>query len=460
MPKIAFIGAGSFGFTRKLVRDVLTFSSLENSTISLMDIDPVKLDYIGQAVNRIVREGNYPATVETTTSREEALTGADYVIVTILAGSIDVWQYDILIPQKYGIDTNIGDTRGPSGIFRAMRTVPVMLDIARDMERLCPNAVMLNYTNPMVMNCRAIQSQTSIVTTGLCHSVQGTAEMLAGWIGAPMEEISYTCAGINHMAWYLEYKWNGEDAYPLIRKAITERPDVYNEEQVRNEMYLHLDYYPTESSGHHSEYNPWFRKRPDLIEKYCTHGTGWNPGESAYILKRYRERETNWSEAITEWLNDPAPLDLERGHEYAAYIINALEGGEPFKYNGNTLNDGLIDNLPQGSCVEVPVWASKDGLEAVRVGALPPSVALLTGINAQIEELAIEGILNGDPRKIFHAIAHDPLTSAVLSLAEIRQMVDEMLEQNRDYLPTFKHFTVEGDRPMRLLTDAQPVAAD
>jgi alpha-galactosidase len=460
MPKIAFIGAGSFGFTRKLVRDVLTFSSLENSTISLMDIDPVKLDYIGQAVNRIVREGNYPATVETTTSREEALTGADYVIVTILAGSIDVWQYDILIPQKYGIDTNIGDTRGPSGIFRAMRTVPVMLDIARDMERLCPNAVMLNYTNPMVMNCRAIQSQTSIVTTGLCHSVQGTAEMLAGWIGAPMEEISYTCAGINHMAWYLEYKWNGEDAYPLIRKAITERPDVYNEEQVRNEMYLHLDYYPTESSGHHSEYNPWFRKRPDLIEKYCTHGTGWNPGESAYILKRYRERETNWSEAITEWLNDPAPLDLERGHEYAAYIINALEGGEPFKYNGNTLNDGLIDNLPQGSCVEVPVWASKDGLEAVRVGALPPSVALLTGINAQIEELAIEGILNGDPRKIFHAIAHDPLTSAVLSLAEIRQMVDEMLEQNRDYLPTFKHFTVEGDRPMRLLTNAQPIAAD
>jgi alpha-galactosidase len=458
MPKITFIGAGSFGFTRKLVRDVLTFPSLEGATISLMDIDPLKLDYIGQAVNRIVREGNYPATVETTTSREEALTGADYVIVTILAGSIDVWQYDILIPQKYGIDTNIGDTRGPSGIFRAMRTVPVMLDIARDMERLCPNAVMLNYTNPMVMNCRAIQSQTKIVTTGLCHSVQGTAEMLAGWIGAPMEEISYTCAGINHMAWYLEYKWNGEDAYPLIRKAITERPEVYNEEQVRNEMYLHLDYYPTESSGHHSEYNPWFRKRPDLIEKYCTHGTGWNPGESAYVLKRYREREANWSEAITEWLNDPAPLDLVRGHEYAAYIINALEGGEPFKYNGNTLNDGLIDNLPQGSCVEVPVWASKDGLEAVRVGALPPSVALLTGINAQIEELAIEGILNGDPRKIFQAIAHDPLSSAVLSLAEIRQMVDEMLEKNRDYLPTFKHFTVEGDRPMRLLTEA--IAAD
>ena len=462
MPKITFIGAGSFGFTRKLVRDVLTFPLLENATITLMDIDATKLDYIGQAVRRIVEEGGYPAKVETTLDREEALRGADYVIVTILVGSISVWQHDILIPKKYGVDTNIGDTRGPSGIFRAMRTVPVMLDIARDMERLCPDAVMLNYTNPMVMNCRAIQSQTRIVATGLCHSVQGTAEMLARWIGAPMDEITYTCAGINHMAWYLEYKWNGKDAYPLIRKAITERPEVYNEEQVRNEMYLHLDYYPTESSGHHSEYNPWFRKRPDLIERYCTHGTGWNPGEYAYVLNRYTERDDSWVEQITAWLNDPAPLDLERGHEYAAYIINALEGGDPFKFNGNVPNDRLIDNLPQGSCVEVPVWASQKGLESVRVGALPPSVAILTGINAQIEEMAVEGILHGDPRRIFQAIAHDPLTSAVLSLAEIRQMVNEMFEMNRDYLPTFKHFEVEGDRPMRLLAaeKPEPVAAD
>lgn len=460
MTKITFIGAGSFGFTRKLVRDILTFPSLEDATISLMDIDPGKLDYIHKAVNRIVAEGNYPATVETTTDREEALRGADYVIVTILVGATEVWQHDILIPKKYGIDTNIGDTRGPSGIFRAMRTVPVMLDIARDMERLCPNAVMLNYTNPMVMNCRAIQSQTSIVATGLCHSVQGTAEMLARWIGAPMDEITYTCAGINHMAWYLEYKWNGEDAYPLIRKAITERPEVYNEEQVRNEMYLHLDYYPTESSGHHSEYNPWFRKRPDLIEKYCTHGTGWNPGEYAYVLARYNERANTWQQQFEEWINNPEPLDLKRGHEYAAYILNALEGGEPFKFNGNMLNNGLIDNLPQGSCVEIPVWASRSGLESVRVGALPPSVALLTGINAQVEELAIEGILQGDPRLIFHAIAHDPLTAAVLSLGEIREMVDEMFEMNREYLPTFRHFKVEGDRPMRLLAQPEAVAAD
>ena len=451
MTKITFIGAGSFGFTRKLVRDVLTFPSLADATICLMDIDPKKLGFIEKAINRIVTEGHYPAKVVSTLSREEALDGADYVIVTILAGHMDIWRNDIEIPMKYGIDTNIGDTRGPSGIFRAMRTVPVMLDIARDMERLCPQAVMLNYTNPMVLICRAIQSETKIAAAGLCHSVQGTAEMLARWIGAPMKEITFTCAGINHMAWYLEYKWKGEDAYPLIRKAITERPEIYNEEQVRNEMYLHLDYYPTESSGHHSEYNPWFRKRPDLIEKYCTHGTGWNPGEYGYVVKDYGTRDASWEEQITEWLNDPAPLDLERGHEYAAYIINGLEGGTPFQFNGNMRNDGLLDNLPRNACVEVPVWASRDGLQSVRVGSLPPSVAMLTGLTSQLEEMAVEGILEGDPRKIFQAILHDPLSSAVLTMAEIREMVNEMFDVNRDCLPTFRHFEVEGDRPMHLL---------
>jgi len=319
MPKITFIGAGSFGFTRKLVKDILTFPNLEEATICLMDIDPMKLAYIEQAVRRIVREGGYSASVETTLSREEALQGADYVIVTILVGQTDVWRTDIEIPKQYGIDTNIGDTRGPSGIFRAMRTTPVMVDIARDMERLCPDAVMLNYTNPMVINCRAIQKETSIVATGLCHSVQGTANMLARWIGAPTDEITYTCAGINHMAWYLNFEWNGETAHPLIRQAIPEQPKVYKEEQVRNEMYRHIDYYPTESSGHLSEYNPWFRKRPELIEKYCTHGTGWNPGEYAYVLKHYSGREETWHEQIRAWLDNPAPLDLSRGYEYAAY---------------------------------------------------------------------------------------------------------------------------------------------
>ncbi|MGC8780327.1 MAG: alpha-galactosidase [Anaerolineae bacterium] len=440
MTKLAFIGAGSLGFTRGLVRDVLTFPRLQDSTISLMDIDPERLDFAYRAVSKIVEMGNYPAKVEATLNRQEALEGADAVMVTILAGSTDVWQYDILIPKEYGVDINIGDTRGPAGIFRALRTIPVMLDIARDMERLCPDATMLNYTNPMAMLCRAMQRETKIKLTGLCHSVQGTAMMLARWIGAPYEEITYTCAGINHMAWYLKYEWNGRDAYPLIRKAITENPDIYNEEQVRNEMFLALDYYVTESSGHNSEYNWWFRKRPDLIEKYCTHGTGWNPGEYAYILKRYREREDSWREEAKSWFAKETPISLERGHEYAAYIINALQGGEPFQFNGNVPNTGLVTNLPQGACVEVPVWASKKGLEPVYVGALPPQCAMLTNLSAQIEELAVEAALTGNPRLVYQAIAHDPLTAAVLSLAEIREMTDKMLEQNRPYLPQFKHF--------------------
>lgn len=442
MTKITFIGAGSFGFTRKLARDILTFPLLTDSTLTLMDINAERLDFAQQAVQRIVDLGNYPAKVVATMDRAQALKDADVVLVTILAGGIEIWQHDIEIPKKYGVDTNIGDTRGPSGIFRALRTIPVMLDIARDMERYCPQATMLNYTNPMVMLCRAMQRETDIRLTGLCHSVQGTAEMLADWIGAPMAEITYTCAGINHMAWYLKYEWNGQDAYPLIRKAITERSEIYNEEIVRNEMFLHLDRYVTESSGHNSEYNWWFRKRPDLIEKYCTHGTGWNPGEYAYILKEYRKREDTWRNEAKKWFASDTPISLERGHEYAAYIINALQGGEPFEFNGNVSNTNLVTNLPQNACVEVPVWASQKGLSPVHVGALPPQCALLTNLSASIEEMAVEAALTGNPRLVFQAIAHDPLTAAVLSLAEIKQMVNDMFRQNREYLPQFKHFEV------------------
>ena len=442
MPKITFIGAGSWGFTRGLVRDLLTFPTLTNATITLMDIDPERLEFAKQACQRIVELGKYPAKVEATTNRAEALAGADYVVVTILASPFSVWRKDLEIPMKYGVDTNIGDTRGPSGIFRGLRTIPVMVDIAKDMEKYCPNAVMLNYTNPMVLLCRAMQHETKIKLVGLCHSVQGTAEMLARWIGAPMEEITYTCAGINHMAFYLDYKWKGQDAYPLIHKAITERPEVYNEEQVRNEMYLALDYYVTESSGHGSEYNWWFRKRPDLIEKFCTHGTGWNPGENFYIIKRYEERAETWRDEAKKWLASDAPIKLDRGHEYAAYIMNALEGGEPFEFNGNLENRGYIDNLPQGACVEVPIWTSKKGFEPVRVGNLPASVAMLTGITSQLEEMTVEGCLTGNPRLIYQAICHDPLTASVCSLQEIKTMVNEMFAANVDYLPTFKHFTV------------------
>jgi alpha-galactosidase len=438
MKKITFIGAGSFGFTRNLVKDILTFPELRDSELMLMDIDTERLGPIEKAVNKIVKAGNYPAKVTATTDRAKALEGADGVVITILQGGVQVWRKDIEIPMEYGVDINVGDTRGPSGVFRALRTIPVMLDIARDIERLCPKATVLNYTNPMAMLCRAVLGQTKVRMTGLCHSVQGTASMLAKWIGAPDAEITYLCAGINHQAWYLEYKWNDEDAYPLIRKAM-EKPEIYNAEQVRNEMYLHLDYYVTESSGHNSEYNPWFRKRKDLIEKYCTHGTGWNPGIYAYIRDEYLKREHDWKKDIDEWLAKDE-VNLERGHEYAASIFNATIGdGDLFEFNGNVLNRSLITNLPEGCCVEVPVVASKAGFRAMQVGDLPAQLAVLNNTSARCEELAVEGALEGDPRKVFHSILHDPLTAAVLSMAEIKEMVDKMFAANADWLPQFRH---------------------
>lgn len=441
MAKIAFIGAGSIGFTRGLVRDILTFPLLKDATIALMDIDAERLDFAKNSVQRIVEMGQYPAKVEATMDRAEVLKGADVVLCTILAGDVDVWRYDIEIPKKYGVDTNVGDTRGPSGIFRALRTIPVMLSIVKDMEKYCPAATLLNYTNPMAMLCRAMQRQSFIQLTGLCHSVQGTAEMLAKWIGAPYNEITYTCAGINHQAWYLKYEWNGKDAYPLIRKAV-KKPQIYQEEIVRNEMFLHLDYYVTESSGHNSEYNWWFRKRPDLIEKYCIHGTGWNPGEYAYILKEYESRKDTWKEEAKKWFAKETPISLERGHEYAAYIINALQGGEIFGFNGNVANTGLISNLPEGACVEVPVYVDKAGFHPSPVGALPPQCVALNHVSVMVEEMAVEAALTGNPRLVFQAIAYDPLTAAVLSLDEIKQMVNEMFQQNKGYLPQFKRLEV------------------
>jgi alpha-galactosidase len=440
MAKIAFIGAGSLGFTRGLVRDLLTFPTMRDATIALMDVDRERLDFATRAVQTIVDRGKYPAKVVPTLDRKAALKGADFAVCTILAGGVQTWRHDIEIPKKYGVDINIGDTRGVSGIFRALRTIPVMVSICKDMERYCPRATLLNYTNPMAMLCRAMQRTSSIQLTGLCHSVQGTAGMLAAWLGAPMSEITYVSAGINHQSWYIKFERNGRDAIPALRRKVATDRKIYRQELVRNEMFLHLGYYVTESSGHNSEYNWWFRKRPDLIRKYCSDhpGANWNPGTYAYILKEYLHREKAWKRDVQKWFAKGAPMKLERGHEYAAYIMNALLGAETFEFNGNVPNTGLITNLPERACVEVPVLANKRGLNAIHVGALPPQCAALNNVSIASEEMAVEAALSGDPDLVLQAVTYDPLTAAVLSLAEIRKMVREMLQKNRAHLPQFK----------------------
>ena len=435
MKKFAFIGAGSVNFTRAIIRDLLTYPAFEDAQFYLMDIDREKLDGIRACVDNIVAAFGNKATVVSTMNRREALDGADGVLCTVFNGDIDIWRYDVEIPKQFGVDTNIGDTRSVSGMFRALRNIPLMLDICRDIEELCPHAVFLNYTNPMSMLCKAMQANTKVCVTGLCHSVQGTAAQLAQWIGADESEITYLCAGVNHQAFFLEFKLNGVDAYPQIFEAVKKK-EIYESDIVRCEMLKHLDYFPTESSGHNSEYNAWFRKRPDLIEKYCTGGTSWNPGEYAFSLNLRIKRKETWPEDIKKWIAEKP--DTKRGQEYAANIFNAIFGDNAlYAFNGNVLNTGLIDNLPENSCVEVPVLASKNGIQPMHVGPLPAHLATLVGTTARIEDMIAEAAVTGDRRLVLHAVQLDPLTSAVCSLEEIDQMVNLLFEKNRDYLPAF-----------------------
>lgn len=436
MKKITFIGAGSVQFTTAVVKDITTFPAFNEAHICLMDTNEYRLEKIKECVIRIKNEMNSDITISTTLSREEALTDADAVICTVFNGDIDIWRHEIEIPMKYGVNINVGDTRSVSGIFRALRNIPLMLDICKDVERICPNAVMLNYTNPMSMLCKAMQTYTNVDVTGLCHSVQGTSKMLAQWAGADYSKVKYTCVGINHMAFFTELTEDGKDLYPIISEKIKEK-EFYNKEKVRNEIFKTFGYYVTESSGHNSEYTPWFRKRADLLEKYCSgEGSNWNPGEYAFSLK-LRKDPNRFDNLVNDWMK--APLDKERGQEYAASILNARIGdGTPFDFNANILNKGSINNLSFDTCVEIPVTAHSGGYERKFSGSLPTAIATLIGYTAGIENLTVEAWEKRSKKTVIEAVSLDPLCSAVLSLQEIRDMCNELFEVNREYLGDYK----------------------
>ena len=434
--KITFIGAGSVQFTTAVVHDISTYPALDTAKICLMDIDAYRLKKITECVERIKKEMDSNIRIIATTDREEALRGADAVICTVFNGDVDVWQHEILIPKKYGVDINVGDTRSVSGIFRALRNIPLLLDICHDIERICPDAIMLNYTNPMSMLCKAMQTYTKVDVTGLCHSVQGTSRMLAEWAEVPMDEVKYTCVGINHMAFFVELEHKGKDLYPLLRQKIDD-PVYYNKEKVRNEIFKTFGYYVTESSGHNSEYTAWFRKRPDLILKYCNEkGANWNPGEYAFSLKLRSDPE-RFDKLVDEFMKKE--LTKERGHEYAANIINARLGDHtPFRFNANILNRGSVENLPYDSCVEIPVVADENGYTRVYRGKLPTAAATLVSYTASIENLVVEAWANKSKQMVYQAVSLDPLCSAVLSLEEIKSMCDELFEVNREYLGDYR----------------------
>ena len=436
MPKLAIIGAGSIAFAQTLIRDVLSFESLRASDFRLMDIDEERLDVTYQWTRKLLEQEKLPATVSKTLDRTEALDGADYVMCAILANGIEPFANEIDIPFKYGLTQPVGDTMGVGGIFRALRTIPILVDICRDMERLCPEATMLNYTNPMTMLTWACNEATKVKFVGLCHGVPITAHELAKLAGLEPAQVKYLTAGINHMAWFLRIEdLAGNSLYPKLWEKI-DRDGPPEGDKLRWDLARYVGYFMTESSGHLSEYIPYYRKRPDLIAQFDAPGKF--AGQHAAILEDYRTHWKAHAERTYQQIRGEEPLPFGgRSGEYASNIIHALEGGGLFCFNGNVMNHGLISNLPEGACVEVPCFVDNVGLHPTPVGALPPVCAALNQSNLSAQGMAVQAALTGDRELAFHSVFVDPLTSALLAPSEIKAMFDELFEANRQWMPEF-----------------------
>jgi len=472
--KIAFIGAGSTVFARNLLQDLFTFPELHKSTIALMDIDPGRLADTEAVANLLADKANAQPTIEATTDLRRALDGADYAINMIQVGGYrPSTEIDFEIPKRYGLRQTIGDTLGIGGIMRALRTIPVMLDFGRKMEEVCPDVLFLNYTNPIAMLCMAMERATAIRTVGLCHSVQGTAEDLAGWLRVPAEQVNYLCAGINHVAFYLRFECDGEDLYPALRQLANERRELAWE-RVRFDVFRRFGYFVTESSEHFSEYVPWFIKqgRDDLIARYnipldeyparCEdqiaewgeyHAALTSPEPGA--LARYQEQRRGQLKGMTE--RRLAVVDRENptlaaslrqealshraddgtGHsgEYGTLIIHSIETGQPRVVNGNVANRASIANLPQPCCVEVPCLVDRNGVQPTLVDALPPQLAALIQTNINVQELTVTASLTGKREHVYQAAMLDPHTAAELDPEQICTLIDDLLEAHGSMIP-------------------------
>lgn len=433
MTKIAFIGAGSTVFAKNLMGDILSFSELADVTLALMDIDADRLRTSEIVAHKVARTVGAHPIIEATTDRRAALTGADFVICMIqVAGYKPGTVIDFEIPKKYGLRQTIADTLGIGGIMRGLRTIPVLLDITRDMEELCPNALFINYVNPMCMNQWALNRGTSVKTVGLCHSVPHTAHQLATDIGVPYEEIDYRVAGINHMAFYLKFahKKTGEDLYPRIWKVVEEgRVPDWN--RVRYDMFTRLGYFLTESSEHFSEYTPWFIKhdQPELIDRY-------NIPLDEYI-RRCENQIAEWETMRHELEAEGKDIAVHRSVEYGSLIVHSITTGTSRTIYGNVANTGLITNLLEGCSVELPCLVDANGIQPTYIGALPPHLAALMQTNINVQSLTVEAALTGKREHIYHAAMLDPHTSAELTLDQIWALVDDLIEAHGDWLPSY-----------------------
>ena len=452
--KIAMIGAGSVVFCKTLISDILATPALRDSQFALMAPTQTKLRRMEAFVQRMIKDNGFPATVYATTDRRDAIRDADFVVVMIQVGGNDAFGIDYEVPLKYGVDQCIGDTLGPGGIFRAQRHIPVLMDIAKDMRQVArPNAIMLQYANPMAANCLALGKAGGVPFVGLCHGVQTTLDLIAGYCGIQdKNQITYTCGGINHMDWFLRLEHNGRDLYPELRQKF-EKPEYYKNEKVRGEVLRQFGYFMTESTGHLSEYLPWFRKNKPALDLYCDEPAFG--GESGAYYK--------WGKVMAEKYARHDPLEYEttaidcRSAEYCSWIMEAVVTGRPFRFMGNVRNDGYISNLPDGCCVEVPTFADDTGLRPTRVGALPPQCAAMCMTNVNVQILAAEAALTADPEHLVHALAMDPLTGAVCTLKQIRDMTSEMLEAQRPWLPQFAEKHIRPTPTISIPRDCTPV---
>jgi alpha-galactosidase len=441
MAKIVLIGAGSHVFSHRLITDVMSLPELRDSTISLMDIAKEPLELTEAFAKNLAKQNHFSTKIEATTDRREALDGADYVFAAIMVGGGALGHRDRQITLKHGLDSGDISTQGPCAIMASLRHIPIMLDICRDMEELCPDVWFLNYTDPMPPICWAINDYTPIKHAGLCHSVINTSGELAKYIGAPYDEISYRVAGINHMAWFLEFKWQGKDAYPLLREKFKNSEvysgpkSAYNGPDVaRAELFKAFGYYVTESSKHVSTYVPYFRKKPADIERYKQDSGEVYLNNRTRFMSRFQER----TDELKKQINSGYKFPMEHSGEYGTLIIKSMETGVPIEVYGNLKNTGLITNLPEGCCVEVPCLVDKEGLHPCHVGDLPPQLAALNLANVSVQELTVRGIVEKDKTKILQSILVDPLTAAVLTIDEINAMTAELFEANKDYLKGFK----------------------
>ncbi len=438
MTKITLIGAGSVVFARNLCGDILLTPALRDSTLSLMDIDPGRLERARQIVTRLVEQLGVPARVEATLDRRAAVRGADFVITTFQQGGLEVYAQDIEIPRRYGVEQCVGDTLGPGGVFRSLRSIPVLVDLGHELDEVAPDALLINYTNPMAANCWAYHVLTGRPHVGLCHSVQSTSELLAGWLEVPYDQVTYRVAGINHQAWFLEFRRGPEDLLPRLRQAVLD-PDRRGLEPVRIELFEHFGYFVTESSGHASEYSPYFRKTAAMVENELVprftrpedywYGWGRTGGCLVYCLDRQAQAFLDDQE------DHPAPTT--RSVEYGSRIIEAIITNQPDRANCNVPNHGLIDNLPEGCCVEVPCLVDGNGVQPTRVGRLPAQLAALNRTNVNVQELIVEAARRGDRDAVHHAVMLDPLTAAACTLPQIHALVDEMLAAQAPWLPQF-----------------------